>query len=109
MVYPEDKCSYRAVRTRKRGGGCLPIGPSEKHPFSLSLSQSNDKMRKVLAGHLAFLHNISHSGFTEHLPLMKPVLDASALGGLVSSLGTTLSLPFWRLQAVGGCQVSGAV
>lgn len=34
----EDKCSYRAVRTKRRGG-FLPICPSERHPQSFSVTK----------------------------------------------------------------------
>lgn len=64
-------------------------------------------MRKVLDDHLAFQNNISHSGFTERLPLMKPVLDASALGGVRFRDSPFPAL--LEITAVEGCQVSGVV
>lgn len=91
-MYPEERCRYRAVRTRRRGE-FLSICPSERHPLGVALSQDKDEMRKVIDNHLAFLSKSSHSGFTEHLPHVKPTLHALAWGQ-VTSLGTALSLPF---------------
>lgn len=89
---PEEKCRYRAMRT-KRGRGFLSIRPPERHPLGVSLSHNEDEMRKAIDNHLAFLSIISQSGFTDHSPHMKPILNALAWGQ-VTSLGTALPLPF---------------